>query len=188
MYSIDMYKPDLVINCSMLASSAQIYEIMRDYNKIKNYVYCIGYLNGLIFEVIKFGESAPSPGTNTSEAIGERVKRQVEHVPGWTDPPYYSSHGNDFWSNLQREIIKSNIKNIDKNDLIIGIWNIDSRADIGIEYLFDSKKELTTWGEGELTRQYKNAYGKKPLLNIKDPTNNRSFKGPLLSKKLFSFN
>ena len=31
MYSIDMYKPDLVINCSMLASSAQIYEIMRDY-------------------------------------------------------------------------------------------------------------------------------------------------------------
>jgi len=185
MFDIDMLKPDFVIECSKLKSSTEVYDLMHYYN-IKNYVYAICYRDGLHIKVLKFGESAPCPGPNTSKATGERVKRQVEHAPGWEDPDYYSSHGDDFWSNVEREIKKGNIPNLTKDNLIIGIWDIDRRKPY-ITHLYDSDKELTTWAEGELTRQYKEIYGKKPILNIKDPTRNKSFKSPLLSTALFSY-
>jgi len=186
MFTIDMFKPDFVIECNNLQSSDEIYNLMHAYNNVKNYVYAICYRNGLRFEVIKFGESAPCPGTNTAKAIGERIKRQLEHVPGWNDPDYYSSHGDDFWANLEREIKKGTIPNLTKDNLIIGVWDIDKRK-ANIQYLYKTNRELTTWAEGELTEQHKKFYGKKPILNIKDPTRNKSYKGPLLPTSLFSF-
>ena len=188
MFKINMFSPDFIIECDKLKTSDEIYTVMHSYNRVKNYVYAICYRNGLRFEVIKFGESAPSPGTNTSKAIGERIKRQLEHVPGWSyDPHHFSSHGDDFWSNLQREIKEGNIPNLNKDNLTIGIWNIDKRIAAGIPYLYRTNRELTTWAEGELTEQHKKFYGKKPILNIKDPTRNKSFKGPLLPTTLFSY-
>ena len=85
-----------------------------------------------------------------------------------------------------REIKENNIPNLTKDDLIVGVWDIDRRKSY-VPYLYDSDKELTTWTEGELTRQYKKMYGKKPILNMKDPTRNKSFKSPLLPTTLFSY-
>ena len=181
-----MNNPDFVIECSKLQSSDEIYNVMHTY-KVKNYVYSICYIDGLRLDVIKFGESAPSPGLYTARAIGERLKRQLEHVPGWIDPDHYSSHGDDFWSNLEREIKKGTIRNLTKDDLFIGVWDIDKRKKSGIKYLFGSNRELTTWGEGELTEQYIKHYGRRPILNIKDPTRNKSYKGPLLPTSIFEF-
>lgn len=184
---IDIHDPDFIIDCSTIDTSAGIYKVIRDYGDPKIYCYAFCYRIGLKIEFIKFGESAPLPGTNTAEAIGERIKRQLEHVPGWNDPPYYSSHGDDFWSNLNREIQLGNIKHLNKNDLIVGVWNLENRLH-KIDFLYDRNKDISLHFEGLLCKQYKERNdGRLPILNIKDPTRNKAFRGPKLNKNLFEF-
>jgi len=181
---VSMFDPDFVIDCKDLKTSTEIYDIMRSYNNVKNYCYAICYRRGLLIDYIKFGESAPNPGSNTAEAIGERIKRQLEHVPGWDDKAYYSAHGNDFWSNVNREIQLGNLPVIDKDNLIIGVWNLDIRTPT---FIYETNKELSRIAEGELTQQYKDLHdGRLPILNIKDPTSNREFKRPKLPTTLWS--
>lgn len=165
-----------------MKSSVEIYETMHSYNDPKVYCYAICYRKGLLIDFIKIGESAPEPGTNTVEAVGERIKRQLEHVPGWDDPPHYSEHGNDFWANVSREISLGTLPHLTKDNLIIGIWNLEVRKN-RINFLYESNKEISLYAEGLLCEQYKKLnYGNLPILNIKDPTNNWAFKGPKLDK------
>ena len=99
MYSniFDLINPDFIIDCRDFETSAAIYKYIRSFGNPKIYCYAICYRKGLSIEFLKIGESAPSPGDKTAESIGERIKRQLNHVPGWEgDPPYYSDHGNDF--------------------------------------------------------------------------------------------
>jgi hypothetical protein len=184
---IDLSDPDFVIDCSKITKSVDIYTIMHSYNNPKFYCYAICYRKGLLIDFIKIGESAPAPGQNTAESIGERIKRQLEHVPGWEDPPYYSEHGNDFWSNVSREINEGTLPNISKDNLLIGVWNLDAMQH-RIPFLYESNKEVSLYVEGLLCKQYKKLHnGHLPILNIKDPTRNKSFLSPKLDKTLWSF-
>jgi hypothetical protein len=183
---IDMFDPDFVIDCSTIEKSIDIYNLMHKYNDPKFYCYAICYRKGLIIDFIKIGESAPSPGQQTSEAIGERIKRQLEHVPGWADPPYYSEHGNDFWSNVSREIHEGRLPTMTKNNLLVGVWNLEAREH-KINFYYERNKEVSQYAEGLLCEQYKKLHNSLPILNIKDPTRNKSYRGPKLDKNLWKF-
>lgn len=185
--NIELSDPDFVIECSNLKKSTDIYGLLHKYNNPKIYCYAICYRKGLIIDFIKIGESAPNPGENTSEAIGERIKRQLEHVPGWLDDPeYYSSHGSDFWQNTEREIKKGKLPNLTKDNLIVGIWNLESRID-KIPFLYENNKELSQFAEGLLCEQYKRLHNRfLPILNIKDPTRTKNYKGPKKLVSIFS--
>lgn len=177
---MDIYidNPDFIITCSKLKTSVEIYDVFHENQNPKVYVYTIAYLNGFKFNHIKIGESAPDPGKDTSEAIGERVKRQLEHVPGWEDPPYYSNHGDDFWTNVSREINNGNLPIITKDNLYVGVWNLDIQKH-KIDFLYNKNKNISLYAEGLLCEQYKVLNDNRlPILNIKDPTRNYSFKGP----------
>lgn len=183
--NIDIYDPDFVIRCSDLAYSRDIFTVLREYGSPRMYCYSICILRGLKFQVLKFGESSPNPGESTAISIGERIKRQLEHVPGWIDDPEYcSKHGDDFYSNALNEINKGNLYPFNKNNLHIGIWNLDIRSD-DVDYILFNKKDLSKRFEGMLCEQYKNTYGTLPLLNYKDPTKTKIYKSPKLSHKLW---
>jgi hypothetical protein len=183
--NINIFDPDFVIDCSKMKQSIEIYDMLHSYNDPKMYCYAICYRKGLIIDFIKIGESAPSPGENTSEAIGERIKRQLEHVPGWEDPPHYSAHGTDFWMNVSREISVGTLPPLNKDNLIVGIWNLEAQSN-SIDFLYESNKEVSLYAEGLLCEQYKKLHnGNLPILNIKDPTRNKAFKGPKLDKNLW---
>jgi hypothetical protein len=185
--NIDVHDPDFVIDCGMLKKSTEIYKMMHLYCNPKMYCYAICYRKGLVIDYIKIGESAPNPGSNTSEAIGERIKRQLEHFPGWKDRPYYSSHGDDLWSNVCREVNKGTLPTLTKDNILIGVWNLEAREH-RINFLYEDNKEISTYAEGILCDQYKKHHnGNLPVLNIKDPTRNKSYKGPKLVKELWSF-
>lgn len=184
---ITIFDPDFVIECNKLKRSTEIYEMLHSYDNPKMYCYAICYRKGLIIDFIKIGESAPNPGENTQEAIGERIKRQLEHVPGWEDPPYYSAHGSEFWKNVSREIDLGTLPSLTKDNLIIGIWNLESQIK-SINFLYESNKEVSLYAEGFLCEQYKKLHnGNLPILNIKDPTRNKAFRGPKFNKELWKF-
>jgi hypothetical protein len=182
---IRLDKPDYVIDCSTLASSVDVYTQIHAMGNPKMYCYAICFREGLVIKFLKIGESAPDPGTNTSPAIGERIKRQVEHFPGWDDKDYYSSHGDDFWNNTKRETKKGNLPSLTKDDLLIGVWNLDV-LQYQVNFWFDNNKTLSTWVEGYLCERHKELNeGKLPILNIKDPTRNSSYRAPVLDKDIF---
>jgi hypothetical protein len=184
---IQLSDPDFVIDCSKITKSIDIYSIIRSYNDPKFYCYAICYRKGLLIDFIKIGESAPAPGESTAEAIGERIKRQLEHVPGWEDQPYYSEHGNDFWSNVSREIKEGRLPNLTKDNLLVGVWNLDAKQH-KIDFLYETNKEVSTYVEGLLCKQYKKLHNDNlPILNIKDPTRNKSFLSPKLDTALWSY-
>jgi hypothetical protein len=178
-------KPDYVIDCSKLVSSVDVYTQIHAMGNPKMYCYAICFRQGLSIKFLKIGESAPDPGTNTSPAIGERIKRQVEHFPGWEDKDYYSSHGDDFWNNTKREIRKGNLPPLTKDDLLIGVWNLDILQH-QVNFWFNNNKMLSTWVEGYLCERHKELNeGELPILNIKDPTRNASYRGPILDKDIW---
>jgi hypothetical protein len=187
MYSndFDLMNPDFVIDCREFKTSASIYDYIRSFGNPKIYCYAICYRKGLSIEFLKIGESAPSPSYKTAESIGERIKRQLNHVPGWEDPPYYSDHGNDFWSNTVREINVGNLPHLTKDDLIVGVWNIEANLH-KIDFYYAKNKELSTWVEGILTEQYKKLHDRQlPILNKKDPTRNAAYRAPKLTEDLW---
>jgi len=181
MYSnnFDLINPDFIIDCKDFKTSSSIYKYIRSFGNPKIYCYAICYRKGLSIEFLKIGESAPSPGEKTAESIGERIKRQLNHVPGWEDdPPYYSDHGNDFWSNTVREINVGNLPHLTKNDLFVGVWNIEANLH-KINFYYDKNKELSRLVEAILTDQYKKLHeGQLPILNKQDPTNNAVYNAP----------
>jgi hypothetical protein len=183
--NFDLINPDFIIDCRDFETSASIYEYIRSFDNPKIYCYAICYRKGLSVEFLKIGESAPSPGSKTVEAIGERIKRQVEHVPGWQDPTYHSGHGDDFWSNVVREINDGNLPHLTKDDLFIGVWNIEANLH-KIDFYYAKNKELSTWVEGILTEQYKQLHDRQlPILNKKDPTRNAAYREPKLIEALW---
>jgi len=185
MYNFDLMNPDFVINCRDFETSADVYNYIRSFGNPKIYCYAICYRKGLNIQFLKIGESAPNPGEKTAEAIGERIKRQLEHVPGWQDPPHLSAHGIDFWKNTLREINKGNLPHLAKDDLIVGVWNIEANLH-KINFYYDKNKELSTWVEGILTEQYKKLHNRQlPILNKKDPTRNAAYRAPKLIEDLW---
>lgn len=185
--NIDVFNPDFVIDCSTMVTSTEIYDVMHSYNDPKMYCYAICYRKGLLIDYIKIGESAPNPGARTNEAIGERIKRQLEHFPGWEDPPHYSSHGNDLWSNVCREVVGGSLPNLTKDNILIGVWNLEAREH-RINFLYEGNKEVSMYAEGLLCDQYKKFHqGNLPILNIKDPTRNKAYRGPKLDRDLWDY-
>ena len=179
---INLVDPDYVIECRNLKSSIEVYTQIHNLGNPKMYCYAVCFRKGLDIEFLKIGESAPDPGINTTPAIGERIKRQVEHFPGWHDKDYYSGHGNELWNNTLREIKKGNLPSLTKDDLLIGVWNLDILQH-QVNFWIDHNKQFSTWVEGHLCEQYKELHeGRLPILNIKDPTRNSSYRGPILDK------
>lgn len=180
--NIDIYNPDFIIDCATVDESKYIYEEVRSKGVVRMYCYAFLYrLNLLQFEVLKIGESCPTPGPNTAKAVAERLGRQLAWLPGWkggilTQPK--SSHGNDFSVNLQREIQLGNLPAHlhDKNKIIVGVWNLDIRAPKANTFV-TSDSDITKWVEGHLAMQYKKShYMQLPVLNYKDPTQNKAYK------------
>ena len=185
MYNFDLMNPDFVIDCKEFTTSVSIYEYMRSFGNPKIYCYAICYRKGLSIEFLKIGESAPSPGKATAESIGERIKRQLNHVPGWVESPPQSGHGDDFWKNTVREINNGNLPHLTKDDLIVGVWNIEANLH-NINFYYGKNKELSTWVEGILTEQYKDTHSNRlPILNKKDPTRNAAYRAPKLIEQLW---
>jgi hypothetical protein len=184
--SLNIHSPDIVIECEKFKQSIEVYNLLRKLNT-KVYCYAICYRKGLLIDFIKIGESAPNPGENTAVSIGERIKRQLDHVPGWQDPPHYSSHGSEFWSNICRETKLGTLPSLTKDDLIVGIWDLTAHSD-EIDFLYKNNKEVSMYAEGLLCDQYKGEHnGNLPILNIKDPTRNKAYKGPKFPPSIFDF-
>jgi hypothetical protein len=88
---------------------------------------------------------------------------------------------------MSREINNGNLPILTKDNLFIGVWNLDVRLH-KVDFLYKRNKEITTYVEGLLVQQYKDMNnGDKPLLNIQDPTNNKSFVETKLPTNMFSF-
>jgi len=177
--NIDLYNPDFIIDCSTVKESKDIYDIVRSKGIIRMYSYALLYrLNLLQYNVLKIGESCPSPGPGTAKAVAERLGRQLAWLPGWENPQPKSSHGNDFASNLQEEIRLGNLPNelYDKNKIVVAVWDLDKRAPNANNFI-TSAGDITKWVEGHLAMQYKRLYdGQLPILNYKDPTQNRAYR------------
>lgn len=180
----NLRNPDIVLECRDYKTSVKLYEEIRSFGSPKIYCYAICYRSGFDIEFIKIGESAPNP-IDSEGTVGERIKRQLEHVPGWDDKPYHSSHGDDLWKNMSREINLGNLPILTKDHLMIGIWNIEAIL-YKIDFYYKNNKELSRYVEGVLVEQYKNLHeGKLPILNIADPTRNKDFHVPKMKKELF---
>ena len=177
--NISLYNPDFVIDCSTVKESRNIYDIVRSNGIVRMYSYALLYrLNLLQFEILKIGESCPSPGPSTAKAVAERLGRQLAWLPGWENPQPKSSHGADFSINLQEEIRLGNLSSdlYDKNKIIVAVWNLDIRAPNANTFV-TSDSDITKWVEGHLAMQYKQSHDMQlPILNYKDPTQNRAYR------------
>lgn len=172
---IDLDNPDFVVPCRLLKKSVQIYDIMRDQGITKMYAYGILYNpKTLVTDFLKIGQSCPEPGEETDKAVGERLKRQLAWMDGWNESKPKSEHGMGFRLNLDDEINKGNLPNrlLNKNALTFCVWNLDKRTPT----TFTTKdRYITEWVEGELARQYKAKHQFLPILNYKDPTQNKAY-------------
>jgi hypothetical protein len=158
MINLDLYNPDFVINLSMLNDSASIYQIMRDQNIVRAYVYGMVYNPKLLCnDFIKVGMSAPKLGEKREHQVGERIVRQLSWVPGWTEPHPYSGHGSEFWHNINTFLIpdKKLPQDFNKNMLRVAVWDISKLAHMNKILTEDDDFTLATWAEGELAFQYK---------------------------------
>lgn len=179
--NIDLYSPDKIIKCSELSNSSDIYSNMKKMNA-ESYAYCIAYVprGKLKFEVLKFGKSSPDPD-RTSSVQGERIARQVANLPGWSDLPT-SDHGYDFARGVEQlKLLELLPKYMNKNDIIIGVWNTSYNFRGQCKSKFATDGDKASWLEGELCSQYKiNNSGKLPPLNKRDPTNTVIYTNPII--------
>jgi hypothetical protein len=181
---IFLHSPDFLIRCNSLVYSADVYSVMRKNYIYRSYAYAIAYNHPnmlLTYQIIKIGQSSPDPQVSTVQ-IGERISRQIHHVPGWKylkNSPI-SSHGQDFMNAVNLKIKENLLPNhFNKNDITIGVWDISKRMSLSnmIETP-ETERRATMWAEGELANQHKQLYGKLPMLNFADPTNNSVYKNP----------
>ena len=173
--NINLFKPDFMIDCSKLKQASDVYGIMKKNGIKKMYCYTFFYRKDMLtFDILKIGESCPSPSPGTNAAIAERLGRQIAWLEGWNDQPK-SDNGIDFSLNIKREIQKGNLPTnvVNRNNICIGVWNLDIRP---VLVFVEKDRSVTTWAEGTLAQQYKNNNGDRlPLLNYKDPTKNTAF-------------
>lgn len=195
---IVLHSPDFLIKCDNLIFNTNVYDKMRENGISRSYVYVIARNNPkslLNYDFLKVGKSSPNPGENREVQIGERIARQISHVPGWvyftgTDP--ISSHGQDFMNAVNYEIKNGNIESgFCKNDITIGVWDISKRMYMtDMLETIESEIHATSWAEGSLAVQYKNLYGRLPLLNYVDPSNSKFYRGGYIPRdvgKLFGW-
>jgi hypothetical protein len=181
---IDLHNPDVMVDLKDLSFAKDIYKILRQSGIKKKYCYALLYRkNLLVNEIIKIGESCPEPNEKTTPALGERLTRQAAWLDGWPRYPK-SPNGNELRFNMLEEIKLENLpKNvIHKDNIIIAAWNLDNKVP-----LVDMGKDryITQWVEGDLAQQYKNGHDNLlPVLNYKDPTQNKIYKSGWESTKI----
>jgi hypothetical protein len=174
--NIKLFNPDFYINCNNLTDFKEVYQIFRDKRITKAYVYTMAYRKTPFqIDFLKQGMSHPDLQGREYQ-VGERVCRQISHLPGWNISPI-SDHGNDFYCGVKRLINKGNLKDdFNKNDLIVGVWDVTLRYNQLSGIKVNREIEATEWAEGELCNQYKKIYEDKPPLNYRDPCNSKSYK------------
>ena len=180
---IDLFNPDFYIDCKDLRAASNIYGICRE-NKIrKNFVYAIAYRkSAFVFWFLKVGMSYPTLSKKRKGQVGERLVRQIAWFPGWSKTPK-TAHGNDLWVNVDASIKNGTLPNIDRNDLVIGVWDISkrTRGNQHIKSILKLNKwgndAPTKWAEGELSRQHAELYSWRPTFNEINPANNKVCKG-----------
>lgn len=186
--NILLNNPDFYFDVGSMKHHTEIYQILRG-NKInKMYAYAVMYrVNFTQYEFLKIGQSCPEPGEATEKAVGERLGRQLAWFDGWDYDKPKSSHGNDFYFNTLREIKNGNLPNYlnDKKFLCVGVWNIDSRAST-VSNFIRKDRDMTEWVEGELANQHKKQKCCLPILNYKDPTQNKAYKNCNVDKAHFN--
>lgn len=182
--NIDLYNPDFYFDCKSLRNSKQVYKIFRDNKITKAYVYAMSYRkSAFTYDFLKVGLSHPAL-TDREYQVGERVVRQLSHVPGWSTHPI-SDHGNDFYCGIKRLISQGVLKSdFSKNDLTVGVWDVTGRMNQTTTILLTDDKNATEWAEGELCNQYKRYFGIKPSLNYRDPSNSQSYKKGYIPKNV----
>lgn len=174
MFEINLHEPDFTIDCSTLVSSSNIYKTFRDHGVKSAYVYTLLYKPTVFsYEFLKVGLSAPTLGEDREYQVGERVARQLSHVPGWDSEPA-SSHGSDFYYGIRKLAAKGKVPNLTKNDILIGIWDTDKRMQL--HNIEESSLEVATWAEGELAYQHKSLYKRLPRLNHRNPANTKIYR------------
>jgi len=147
--------PRYSLEVKLLKSSYEICLMMKT-SKIDKYVYRIKH-KGL---VLKFGMSA-----DNSRTYGERLYRQIGHCESWGNKRLVCSSGSD-WRIIEEDFYKKYQSKIDKNELIITIYDLTN-------YPFES---INPWDEvyyieQTLINQYKDIVGEKPIGNINDDHN-----------------
>jgi hypothetical protein len=188
--NIELYKPDFVIECNTIEDPAQVYHIMRDNGIKRAYVYGMTWKTTPIwYDFIKVGMSCPNLGERREHQVGERLVRQLSWVPGWSTPPVESDNGWAFWNGIQRHMIATQMVNpdFDKNQISVAVWDVSARMD-QFDFVGDDQEFMAcTWSEGRLADQYKKINnGKLPPLNHRDPSQSKTYRGPKVSKALFS--
>jgi len=186
--NISLNNPDFYFDLGSIDHHTKIYQILRDNQISKMYVYAVMYRKSFIeHEFLKIGQSCPEPGEDTEKAVGERLGRQLAWFDGWGYEKSKSSHGADFYFNTMTEIKNGNLPDYlnDKKYLSIGVWNIDSRAPT-VSSFIRKDRDMTEWVEGELANQHKKQKHCLPLLNYKDPTRNYSYVNCNVDMKHFS--
>jgi hypothetical protein len=175
--NIFLDKPDFYFDVGSMQHHTETYQILRDNQITKMYVYAVMFRKSFIeYEFLKIGQSCPEPGEKTEKAVGERLGRQLAWFDGWGYKKPRSAHGADFYLNTLDEIKNSNLPSYlnDKKFLCVGVWNIDSRAPT-VSNFTSEDRDMTTWVEGELAYQHKKQKCCLPLLNYKDPTRNHAY-------------
>jgi hypothetical protein len=179
---INIFKPDEIIICSELNTTAEIYEKLRAMNT-SSFAYMFNYApynkypdeegSYLEYAFLKAGES-------NGYVKGERLVRQLRHLDGWNEKkPPYSCNGVDFKGGLERLIAELDypLDILNKNNINIGIWSINDEFRWS-NLLTEEDGEKAIWIEGELCDQHIKIYGKLPPLNIKDPSKCKIYTDP----------
>lgn len=185
MLQIDLYNPDFYIDCKDLTAASNIYGICRTHGIKKNFVYAIAYRkSAFIFWFLKVGMSYPVLSKKRRGSVGERLARQIAWFPGWDkNKKPGTSHGVDLWLKVEQAINNGTLPNIDRKDLVVGVWDIAkrTRGNKQIKSILDLNDwrpdAPTKWAEGELSRQHAEIYGWRPTFNEIDPANNKVYKG-----------
>lgn len=188
MFDIDLLDPDFIINLQGVKNPKRTYTIMRNQHITRGYVYAmITMTKKLQPTFIKVGRSCPNLTEAREHQVGERIVRQIAHVPGWDEEPVKSSHGLDFMYNINNYAIKEGKLPHDfcKNQLHIGIWNMNLRMKSSDFISDDEELTASRWAEASLAHQHKQIYGCLPMLNYIDPSQDKIFSGHRISKKMY---
>lgn len=159
--------PRYNINLRNCSNPSDICKIVKRYNT-RFYIYRITY-KGL---VIKFGKS-----TELSRMYGERVYRQVGHSLSWQSP-LKGKCGSD-WYYIEEAFFNRYRFNMDKNDIVVTIWDFTKYPFLSINVDNEIQKYETN-----LIQSYVEVVGEKPIGNICD--DRKSLKLLTVSKEAFS--
>lgn len=191
---INIILPDFTIKCDKLDQSSQIYDVMKNEGIKKSYGYGIIWHNDPknLLRFLKIGRSSPDCKSRLTDQVGERIVRQLAHVPGWCESTRLSPNGKDFMDKIGVLIKERSLpKNFGKNDITVAVWDITKRMDTSL-VLESAKDEVkaSEWVEGELAKQHKALFNDElPILNKIDPARSSGSQGyiPKEIEHLFEF-